>query len=190
MGRYRWDKKQTVESANQLSIFKLNGWGFLQDGAGGTLSWTRSLTGEKSTVGISVDMGEEPNIRLYYTATKSDGETIDSDYRIGLTWTACRYGGKRFWFSCPGCQNRVGILYLAGGSVRFQCRGCSDLTYDSRNELRLSRCPPMDWEMYLDAVLQRLHEKVKRWTYAGRPTKKAQKYHRYENLYNRITGRG
>ena len=189
MGRYRWDKKQTVESALQLSIFKLNRWGLLRNGAASTLTWTRSLTGKKSKVGISVKMGDLPYIRLYYTTTRQNGETIDSDYRIGLTWTACRYGGKRFWFICPGCLKRVGILYLAGESVQFQCRECSDLTYESCKELRLSRCPPMYWEMYLDAVLQRLHEKVKRWTYRGRPTKQAQKYHRYQSLYDRITGR-
>jgi len=175
MGRYYYDAKRTVESANQLSIFKLNQWGYLQHGAGGTLSWTRSLTGEKSTVGISVYMGNEPNVRLYYTVTRPDGEKIDCNYRIWLSWTACRYGGKRYWFTCPGCLNRVGTLYLAGRSTQFQCRRCSDLTYESRNESRLGRFGQIGYPLVAERKYEELYKATKRWTWRGNPTKKTRK---------------
>ena len=40
----------------------------------------------------------------------------------------------RYWFSCPGCQRRCACLYLPltqTNSLRFYCRQCHDLTYDS-----------------------------------------------------------
>jgi len=31
---------------------------------------------------------------------------------ITLTFTLCRFGGRRAWFSCPSCARRVGKVYL------------------------------------------------------------------------------
>lgn len=62
--------------------------------------------------------------------------------QIALTFTSCRYGGKRAWFVCPRCAGRVGKVYLpctmyAGNRervTRFLCRACYDLTYEQRRE--------------------------------------------------------
>ena len=31
---------------------------------------------------------------------------------IALTFTACKFGGRRTWFLCPHCRRRVGKVYL------------------------------------------------------------------------------
>ncbi len=186
MGRIYFNAKSTVESELQLNIFKLNQWNLLRDGYQGALRWTRSISKKESSVAFLVEMGERPNIRLLYTTTKPDGEKIDSDYQVWLTWTACRYGGKRFWFLCPYCGRRVGTLYLAGISTKFQCRICSDLTYESRNEPRSYRSNALFYLVNLHGKIQQLSKNTKRRLYAGRPTKKAIKLHRMENLLHHI----
>jgi len=49
--------------------------------------------------------------------------------------------GRRWWFGCPGCGRRCGVLYLAPGRSRWRCRVCERLTYASCNasDKRISR---------------------------------------------------
>lgn len=64
---------------------------------------------------------------------------------IEVQQTECNYGGKRFWFCCPGlnvsCGRRVTALYRAEGHSRFACRLCHGLTYEScqRHDARIDR---------------------------------------------------
>lgn len=61
---------------------------------------------------------------------------------IALTFTPCRFGGRRAWFLCPSCGRRVGKVYLPcsmynglGRRVAsFWCRVCYGLTYEQRRE--------------------------------------------------------
>ena len=83
MPRYfYWDKKTTVEEATQLSIFKLKEFGLLRGYVAETLTWTRRLSGHKSSIGICVDI-EELYAKVNYTITdRSTGEKTDYDYKI------------------------------------------------------------------------------------------------------------
>lgn len=51
--------------------------------------------------------------------------------RIIITHTIPNYGGKRYWFICPGCKRRVGILYIIAYGNIFKCRDCYSLIYQS-----------------------------------------------------------
>jgi len=60
---------------------------------------------------------------------------------IALTFTPCRFGGRRTWFLCPSCGRRVGKVYLPcsmyyGGQrvACFRCRFCYGLTYEQRRD--------------------------------------------------------
>lgn len=62
---------------------------------------------------------------------------------IALTWSPCRFGGRRSWFLCPWCGRRVGRVYLpctmyVSGSgwrvTEFRCRSCYHLTYLQRQQ--------------------------------------------------------
>lgn len=50
---------------------------------------------------------------------------------ISLTYSVSPRGGKRPWFLCPTCRQRVGILYHVTG-LPFRCRACCDLAYPSQ----------------------------------------------------------
>lgn len=39
------------------------------------------------------------------------------------------FGGTRFWFSCPMCNKRVGVLYKHPVSQNLGCRKCLRLDY-------------------------------------------------------------
>jgi len=52
--------------------------------------------------------------------------------RIDFTTSKTFYGGERFWFKCPLCGGRVGILYKHPLSKLIGCRKCLKLEYRSR----------------------------------------------------------
>lgn len=67
---------------------------------------------------------------LGYQMTKQD-EIKSFSYRVRLDWTPCTFGGKRPWFLCPGCDQRVAVLF---GREMFLCRHCRGLAYRSQRE--------------------------------------------------------
>jgi hypothetical protein len=63
--------------------------------------------------------------------------------KVPITWTACRFGGRRPWFVCSVssvgryCGRRVAVLYGAG--ELFACRRCYGIAYASQQESSLYR---------------------------------------------------
>lgn len=47
-------------------------------------------------------------------------------YAVAVSSTACNYGGYRYWWHCPKCERRVGILYCEGF---YTCRHCIGANY-------------------------------------------------------------
>ena len=159
----------------------------------GTLHWTSGITGRKDTIGYELNMNARPYIRLTYTTTTRTGEKIDSDYRISLTTTGCYLGGERYWFLCPGCVRRAGILYQTSQSTTFICRKCNNLTYKSCNESHANSRSFFKsfFQMSMfDTRILKHFRKIKRWQYRGKPTKKALKFYRmvnrFENMYEHL----
>ena len=54
------------------------------------------------------------------------------EQKIELEKTECNYGGYKYWFLCPNCNDRIGIIYLPPGEKYLACRECYGLTYKSR----------------------------------------------------------
>jgi len=52
-------------------------------------------------------------------------------YNILLNRSRTGFGGTRFWFSCPICNKRVGVLYKHPTSQILGCRTCLRLDYRS-----------------------------------------------------------
>lgn len=48
---------------------------------------------------------------------------------IELTTSTLWHGGIRFWFKCPICQKRVGVIYEQLITSKICCRGCLGLDY-------------------------------------------------------------
>ena len=117
MGRYYFDAKTTVEQATQLSIFKLKEFGLLRGYSASTLTWTHKASGKQDSIGITVDIEDEPYVKVNYTITdRTTGEKTKYDYKISLTSTPCHFGGVRYWFICPLSVNGV---YCGRGQERF-----------------------------------------------------------------------
>lgn len=149
-----------------------------------TISWGENGSHGRITAQVSI-WGEDKYARFIYTQTdNSTGEKKDFDYKVPLIETLCHLGGTRFWFKCPlyksgvYCGRRVGVLYKDGDW--FGCRHCYELTYSSRKVNTGYKHYPLFRVLELDAKIEKLEMKAKRYTYRGKPTKKRRKL---EKLY-------
>ena len=50
-------------------------------------------------------------------------------FKLNLLTSSTRFNGKRYWFSCPICNNRVGIIYRDPVSLQIGCRNCLNIQY-------------------------------------------------------------
>jgi hypothetical protein len=144
---YHWWRSSTkavVEECLRLDANSMTRQGALRPGLwrpDGTWRWSRGTGREEQTVSIGYEVGTTdpawPWLRLFYTFLPTR-ERID--YRVSLQTTRPRFGGLRWWFTCPltlngaGCGRRVGKLYLPPGARYFGCRVCHKLTYRSAQE--------------------------------------------------------
>jgi hypothetical protein len=194
MGRYYWDKKDTVEDCRSVSISFLRKHGYFSEPCcmSGGICWTNSDGEETGSIGITVSTIEDENfVRFYYTVTdRHTGEKTDYDYKVSLTTTPCNFGGVRYWFVCPlstngvYCGRRVAKLYKAPGGEYFGCRHCYELSYESRNESRLGRFGQLGYVLKAERQMEELSSRIKRNFYAGRPTRKYRRLLRMENRLN------
>lgn len=91
---------------------------------GAIISWKKG-----SNIGMA--KLNEDEVILHYTNT-INGISKNYNYRVGLDYTICNYGGERVWFICPDCGRRVRILYQRKGM--FKCRSCQSLNYILQQE--------------------------------------------------------
>ncbi len=105
------------------------------------------------------------------------------NFKIPLVTTPGAYGGKRFWFSCPFCTRRVGVLYRRDD--RFACRHCQNLTYESKN---LSGIEKGMGRIISIPELEAIENKVKRINYNGKPTRKYLRYLKIEQKFRFAIG--
>ncbi len=194
MGRYYWDKKDTVEDCRSVSIAFLNKHGYFSEPCymSGTISWTNGYDEQTASISIAVStLDGENHIRFQYTTTDHDsGEKTKYDYKVQLTTTPCNFGGIRYWFICPlskngvYCGRRVAKLYKAPGANYFGCRHCYDLSYESRNESRLGRFGQLGYLLKAERQMEELSSQIKRDFYDGKPTKKYRRLLRMQNKLN------
>ena len=181
--RYYYNRKATADESYDISIFRLKKWRMLKAGySSTTVTWTSNQTNEQSKIGLEVSMTDEPFVRLSYVITDSQGNSTPCDNEISLITTPCNLGGVRYWFGCPHCGRRVGVLYLAPGDVYFRCRHCNNLSYWSRN-----RCPLEAWG-HTSRQIDELRSQIKRWTWRGRPTRKVRRLRALERKMGMLSG--
>ena len=136
-GRHRFSKKTTVEECLTLDINRLIRDGLL-DSSRGELRWYRGGE-ETASVNYSLRDIEIERVQLVYILTLHSpiihrGQEIPESQDIPLVTTQLWSGGKRYWFSCSDCRQRVGKLHLPYGRSYFSCKRCYDLTYMSCQE--------------------------------------------------------
>lgn len=60
----------------------------------------------------------------------SEIELLDSNIKLTISKTG--NGGHRYWFICPLCQKRMGILFCHPLNRQIGCRICLNLEYRKR----------------------------------------------------------
>ena len=168
--RYYYNRKARADESCRLRISELRKDGMLRSGQTiSKRSWTSSMARRTTTAILLVDVTDVPFAILIYSVTDRYGNKTDCKDEILLVTTPCNFGGVRYWFECPSCCRRMGVLYLAPGDVHFRCRHCNDLSYHSRN-----RCLPGQFG-HTSRQIDELSNQIKRWTWRGRPTRKVRR---------------
>jgi hypothetical protein len=133
MGRPAYGARATCESCKSIDVRRWHREGRLSAGQYFTCSWTRfgSETGS-----VNVSTGRDAVVLTYLTRHCQANEWKSINQRVPITWTDCRFGGRRPWFVCSSdaqhCGRRVAVLYGAGSY--FACRHCYGLAYASQQE--------------------------------------------------------
>ena len=145
MGGYGSGRSGSRSTVEQCLILDASRWArerVLREESIRTGTW-RWMRGEERVafVDYSINTSQtSPTLGLTYRVAG-----VHQSYFIGLQTTEPRYGGLRWWFSCPlqmkgvPCGRRVRKLFLPPGSHYFGCRNCHNLTYDSRKENAMNR---------------------------------------------------
>lgn len=177
------------EECRSISIFKLKEWGYLSGYRVGGVEWTNDWSEQKNSINFRLDLSDpyDMYIRLIYTTTDPWTEKkTDIDHKYPILTTPCNYGGVRYWFRCSVyrngvyCGRRVSKLYKGGGSHYFACRHCFDLTYSSR----------IDGYSYCFPDIEKQKERIKRYYYNGKPTRKYRSLMRMErSIYVDMVGK-
>jgi len=168
-GRWYYNRKPTTQECCSVSIFNLNRRGALKADCSLSLSWTRSNTGQESSIKVMVQVSDNPHVRFIYTVTKNNSESSSIDDVIRLGKTECNFGGVRYWFICNSCWRRVAVLYLAPRGYHFVCRRCNNLSYQSQNDCLISRV------FRIEKRRDELQAKTRNRSYRGIPTRKTLK---------------
>lgn len=163
-----------ADCVHKIEIYWLKKCGLLKGYSTNTsITWRHGDNTSSISVGIELVenlreylLGKEPArdgfIRLRY---RQGDEKFD--YKVQLCTSDCNYGRFRYWFNCPRCFRRVGVLYCRGDY--FACRHCNYLTYESRN---LSGIGKRMGKIISEPALEAIKSEVKRKYYNGKPTRK------------------
>ncbi len=77
-----------------------------------------------------VDVLQKYRANLKETLLRSQFEITGADVQLTTSQTGNK--GTRFWFICPNCQRRVGILLTHPLQGKLGCRHCLNLEYKKR----------------------------------------------------------
>ena len=113
-----------AETALQLRVGKLRAKGrWLRSG---TMSWAGP---QRASIAFRViEYRREAEVVLGYQVNDRQVQQ-----KISCETTYQRVG-RRWWFLCPGCGRRMGVLYLPPGRMDFRCRDCYRIRYRSQEK--------------------------------------------------------
>lgn len=169
--------RSTLDDCKSVSIAFLKKHKYLEKESykSGSLIW--SFAGEKTgSIGLSVDYYNKVVNFQYTYINNYTNESVDKDYSINLLKTPCNYGGFRYWFECPFCGRRVGVLYLYRARD-FSCRNCLGLAYRSQNKNSLER---MFGETMTYPELEEFRDRIRPY-YKGQMTRNYKRYLKNKN---------
>ncbi|MEM9625350.1 MAG: hypothetical protein AAGA21_03895 [Pseudomonadota bacterium] len=128
-----------ADACRSIDVNRLNRDGCLKPGWCGYWQW-RDGENAVATIGMKA---QSDRLLLSYNFRRHGDEWQAIEEPIPIVRVACRFGGERPYFLCPGivdgvaCNRRVAKLY--GPERYFLCRHCYGLTYACQREDRLDR---------------------------------------------------
>jgi hypothetical protein len=133
-GRRSGFGRDTVEACRSIDVNRLHREGCLHAGWMGGWQWTRD--GEKvASINLRT---EHDRLHLSYRVRSVGEEWADVDETVRIVRVACRFGGTRPYFICPGVVNGIAcgrrVAKLHGSGRYFLCRHCYRLAYASQSE--------------------------------------------------------
>ena len=92
-------------------------------------------------IDYTIDGSELPVVlRLACRLPLGGGDWVPQGVLLRLLPTQPTYGGVRWWFLCPQCGRRCGVLYLErAATLLWACRLCRGLVYRSQLEGQTGR---------------------------------------------------
>jgi hypothetical protein len=133
-GRPSGSGRDTVEACRSIDVNRLHKAGCLRPGWVGGWQWSRD---RETAASINLH-AEADRLRLIYRVRIGTGDWEDVAETVRIVRVACRFGGSRPYFICPGvvngiaCRRRVAKLY--GPGRYFLCRHCYRLAHASQSE--------------------------------------------------------
>ena len=124
--RTSYGGKPETHDAMPLDIRKLTRKGLLVPGNSLSYKWS---VNDQQVAGISIRVEFNYGLMLSYRV-KSTGEVVEQ--LVQTQTSPCHLGGQRRWFTCPGCNKKVAMLYAPG--KYFVCRQCGGLAYATQKE--------------------------------------------------------
>lgn len=61
-----------------------------------------------------------------------DLEIQSMGVKIDLSTSKTSFDGVRFWFTCPECKKKIGVLFTHPVTEKVGCRKCLNLEYKKR----------------------------------------------------------
>jgi hypothetical protein len=141
-----------VEECLCLDVAVLMQRGPLEPGWGGTYYFYRN--GEEVDSAPWV-MGDDGCVCFSFIRPSRIAFPTFYRYWVLVSYTPTEFKGKRAWFACPGCNERVAKLYRPPGSEEFNCRQCHRLIYASQKRPSRRREKAMD-RAWAAAQLERI----------------------------------
>jgi len=130
-----------VDECLRLDVRDLRRIGAFAPTPGG--AWTITASTGAALSFTVARAGQHPEALIVsYRAADGAVATGPAAHVVELAATSPFFGGKRWWFRCPGvrgeepCGRRCRVLYLRPGNQQPGCRLCLRLTYASRQHHR------------------------------------------------------
>ena len=183
MGRRKYSKKIEADDLRKITIFQFRKYLRSYDLQFGKNEWKDSY-GQKHVISAFISITDnESYARLRYSRFFILSETIIFDRTVQLVTTPCHYGKYRYWFICPDCQKRIGVLYANGNYLA--CRHCQDLTYKSKNFGKKSRNYEFIQLATVPDKMIELTGNLRSRYYAGKPTRRFRKFIKFHDRNQR-----
>ena len=136
MGRPPQYRTKKIESIGcVLDVAWLRREGVRQPGQTGSIAWFEDDITKASVAYVLKAEG-------LHLAYEENGEARTEF--VPIVSTAAPLGGRRHWFSCPGCARRCRIVYY---ETRFLCRLCLGAQYASKYLNAAARISARRWRL-------------------------------------------